>query len=114
MRAEFVMGRNIDEALQRSQSTDLRRYRFSYDMLGEAALTTAAAGTVTNRPTRGQSTRWADTLMMTRQEQERPGISVKLSSLCPRFEPNHQARAVAELTARLLRLGQPRTPRASP
>ena len=38
--------------------------------------------------------------------QERPGISAKLSSLCPRFEPNQSARAIPELTERLLRLGK--------
>ena len=103
MAAEFVMGRNIDEALQRSQSADLRRYRFSYDMLGEAALTTAAADRYEQTYARAINAlgRYVDDNL---QESERPGISVKLSSLCPRFEPNHMARAVAELTARLLRL----------
>ena len=36
MANEFVMGRDIDEALRRSEADDLRHYRFSYDMLGEA------------------------------------------------------------------------------
>ena len=104
MAAEFVMGRNIDEALQRSQSAGLRHYRFSYDMLGEAALTTAAADRYEQAYARAINAlgRYVDD---DSQEPERPGISVKLSSLCPRFEPNHQARAMAELTARLLRLG---------
>ena len=36
---QFVMGRTIDEALERARSAEHRAYRHSYDMLGEAALT---------------------------------------------------------------------------
>src|SRR5690606_31752453 len=36
---QFVMGRTIEEALDRSAETDNAVYRYSYDMLGEAALT---------------------------------------------------------------------------
>ena len=43
MAGEFVLGRDIDEAVRRSGAPALRRYRFSYDMLGEAALTNSAA-----------------------------------------------------------------------
>ena len=101
MADEFVMGRTIDEALQRSETDGLRHYRFSYDMLGEAALTRAAAEHYERAYTRAIEAlgRCAGT-----EGQERPGISVKLSSLCPRFEPNQSARAVSELTERLLRL----------
>lgn len=35
---QFVMGRSIEEALQRAQSDEAKGYRHSYDMLGEAAL----------------------------------------------------------------------------
>ena len=38
---QFVMGRTIKEALQRSVSKRNRAYRYSFDMLGEAALTEA-------------------------------------------------------------------------
>ena len=40
---QFVMGRTIDEALERSVSAENRAYRHSFDMLGEAALTDADA-----------------------------------------------------------------------
>src|SRR5215218_2692199 len=40
---QFVMGRTIEEALQRSVAGDNRAYRYSFDMLGEAALTAADA-----------------------------------------------------------------------
>ncbi len=36
---QFVMGRNIDEALERAEAIERRGYRYSYDMLGEAART---------------------------------------------------------------------------
>jgi len=37
---QFVMGRTIKEGLDRAQEKENRAYRYSYDMLGEAALTT--------------------------------------------------------------------------
>jgi len=43
MAEQFVMGRTIAEALARSRQGDNARYRYSYDMLGEAALTAADA-----------------------------------------------------------------------
>src|SRR5579862_4541980 len=36
---QFVMGRTIEEALERSQGSRERAYRYSFDMLGEAAIT---------------------------------------------------------------------------
>ena len=104
MAGEFVMGRTIDEALQRSKTDDLRHYRFSYDMLGEAAMTRAAAEHYERAYTRAIEALGRCAGAGT-GGQERPDISVKLSSLCPRFEPNQSARAISELTVRLLRLG---------
>jgi RHH-type proline utilization regulon transcriptional repressor/proline dehydrogenase/delta 1-pyrroline-5-carboxylate dehydrogenase len=43
MGRQFVMGRTIKEALQRSVSKRNKSYRYSFDMLGEAALTRADA-----------------------------------------------------------------------
>ena len=36
---QFVMGRTIGEALERARASEQRGYRYSYDMLGEAART---------------------------------------------------------------------------
>mgnify|MGYP002641299063 CR=1 FL=1 len=93
MAAEFVMGRTIKEALTRSTTEPFRRYRFSYDMLGEAALTEQHADAYLHaylnaiaaigRTITGGTTAAA-----------RPGISVKLSALFPRFEIDHQEAAV--------------------
>ena len=102
MADEFVLGRNIQEAIRRSRTAALRPYRLSYDMLGEAALTTSAADRYEQA--------YADAIETLggvasgTRSPERPGISVKLSSLCPRFEPNQADRSIRELTARMLRL----------
>ena len=95
---QFVMGRSIDEALRRAAREP--EYRYSFDMLGEAALTAedarrymdsyAGAIAAVGRAAAAH----ADALGA-------PGVSVKLSALCPRFEYAHAARAVAELTERL-------------
>ena len=103
MADEFVLGRNIDEALQRSRKPELRRYRFSYDMLGEAALTAGAADCYEESYTQAIET-LGKAVEPETPSLEKPGISVKLSSLCPRFEPNQQTRALFELTERMLRL----------
>ncbi len=95
---QFVMGVTIDKALVRCRREARDYETFSYDMLGEAALTAddaerycaAYAGAieaVANAPHDG----WAD----------RAGISVKLSALCPRFDVTQHERAVAELGGRL-------------
>ena len=43
MSKQFVMGRTIQEALKRSKKKEAVGYRYSYDMLGEAAMTAADA-----------------------------------------------------------------------
>lgn len=103
MAGEFVLGRNIDEAIRRSRTTALRRYRFSYDMLGEAALTGNTADRYEQAYAHAIET-LGKAAGTEASSPDKPGISVKLSSLCPRFEPNQSGRAIRELTARMLRL----------
>ena len=103
MADEFVRGRNIDDAIRRSQTTALSRYRFSYDMLGEAALTSVVAEQYEQAYARAIETLGGASVPGV-SDPEKPGISVKLSSLCPRFEPGQAERAIRELTARMLRL----------
>ncbi len=105
MADEFVMGRTIDEALRRSETDGLRHYRFSYDMLGEAALTADAADSYELAYQQAIEA-LGSVVGSGMQAQERPSISVKLSSLCPRFEPGQTDRAVAELADRMLHLGK--------
>ena len=40
---QFVTGRTIDEALDNAREREARGYTFSFDMLGEAAMTAADA-----------------------------------------------------------------------
>jgi RHH-type proline utilization regulon transcriptional repressor/proline dehydrogenase/delta 1-pyrroline-5-carboxylate dehydrogenase len=96
---QFVTGQTIDEALKNSRDNEARGYRYSYDMLGEAALTeldaqnyyasyeTAihAIGKVSNG----------------RGIKDGPGISVKLSALHPRYSRAQYARVMAELLPRV-------------
>jgi RHH-type proline utilization regulon transcriptional repressor/proline dehydrogenase/delta 1-pyrroline-5-carboxylate dehydrogenase len=100
---QFVMGRDIDEALDRAAGSRERAYRYSFDMLGEAALTAedaqrylqkyeAAVDAVGRRADR-------DAPM-----QGRHSVSVKLSALHPRYEIAHAARVERELAPRLLQL----------
>lgn len=105
---QFVLGRTIDEALARAAPQQERGYLFSFDMLGEAARTATDAERYFDRYMTAleaiaakagpAQTQHRDTLM------RRPGISVKLSALHPRFEPGKEARLDRELLPRLVQL----------
>ena len=105
MSKQFVMGRTITEALSRSKKKEAVGYRFSYDMLGEAALTAEdaeryfvayqnAIDAIGNDAKSGAHMR------------TKPGISIKLSALHPRYEEAYQPRVLAELGPKLLLLAQ--------
>ncbi|HUQ28383.1 MAG TPA: bifunctional proline dehydrogenase/L-glutamate gamma-semialdehyde dehydrogenase PutA [Usitatibacter sp.] len=105
MAEQFVMGRTIEDALERSRSPEHAAYRHSYDMLGEAAFTAADAqryfvayekaieAIAAHRMDGGS----ADTPGVFR----RPGISIKLSALHPRYEFAQRERVMTELTPRV-------------
>ena len=101
---QFVTGRTIGEALANSREREARGYRFSFDMLGEGALTDADA--------RAYLAAYEAAIhAIGRHAQGRgvidgPGISVKLSALHPRYSRAQAARVHAELAPRLLRLTQ--------
>ncbi|MDP2618893.1 MAG: bifunctional proline dehydrogenase/L-glutamate gamma-semialdehyde dehydrogenase PutA [Hyphomicrobiales bacterium] len=99
---QFVLGRTIEEALRLGEPQARQGYRFSFDMLGEAAMTARDAA------------RYLDAYLHAAEiiakhaglgEGEsifaRPGVSIKLSALHPRFEPRQRARIMAELVPRL-------------
>ncbi|PBJ84050.1 bifunctional proline dehydrogenase/L-glutamate gamma-semialdehyde dehydrogenase [Lysobacteraceae bacterium NML93-0399] len=101
---QFVMGRTISEALARSRKGDNAAYRYSFDMLGEAALTQRDADRYLKAyqdaiDAIGRSGTFDD-------EIGAPSISVKLSALHPRYEHAKHARVIAELAPRLLDLAQ--------
>jgi RHH-type proline utilization regulon transcriptional repressor/proline dehydrogenase/delta 1-pyrroline-5-carboxylate dehydrogenase len=101
---QFVMGRTIEEAVRRAGEGANARYRYSFDMLGEAALTAPDAERYfeaysdaiarLGRAARGATAEAA------------PSISVKLSALHPRYEYAQRERVLAELGPRLNELAR--------
>ncbi|MDF1678549.1 MAG: bifunctional proline dehydrogenase/L-glutamate gamma-semialdehyde dehydrogenase PutA [Legionellaceae bacterium] len=105
MSRQFVMGRTIEEALERAKPEETKGYRYSYDMLGEAAFTQKDAETYFNAyklaiETIGLHAEPSGSVYT------RAGISVKLSALHPRYEEGQHARVLSELAPKLLTLAQ--------
>ncbi len=96
---QFVMGRNIKEALTRARDDEKEGYRHSYDMLGEAARTDADA--VRYCDSYRAAIKAVGAASAGRGVVDGPGISVKLSALHPRYELAQHARVMEELFQRL-------------
>ncbi len=106
---QFVMGRTIGEALSRSKKGDNAHYRYSFDMLGEGALTMKDAHRYLDayrqaihaigRSGPNGSYQGSDVFAA-------PSISIKLSALYPRYEHAKRARVMAELVPGVLELAQ--------
>lgn len=103
MGQQFVMGTTIEDAYARSQQRSHSLYRYSFDMLGEAALSAQDA----DRYYQAYSHAIAQLGMMSGDDQDynsRPSISIKLSALHPRYEWAQRERVMNELVPRLLAL----------
>jgi len=100
--SHFVLGQTIEEALGRARRT--AEFLYSFDMLGEGARTAAAADRYFESYVNAIDAigRTAGNAALPR----RPGISVKLSALHPRYEPLSRDRVLRELTPRLLELAR--------
>ncbi|MCO6441692.1 MAG: bifunctional proline dehydrogenase/L-glutamate gamma-semialdehyde dehydrogenase PutA [Nitrococcus mobilis] len=96
---QFVMGRDIEEALRRARASEQRGYRYSYDMLGEAARTDADARRYFDRYR--QAIEAIGESAAGRGPIDSPGVSIKLSALHPRYELANRDRALRELLPRL-------------
>ncbi len=104
--SHFVLGQSIEEALSRGAAHP--QFRYSFDMLGEAARTAADAeryyeayaGAIAAIGRHANQRPGAATLP------ERPGISVKLSALHPRYEAVSHDRVMTELTPRVAALAR--------
>ncbi len=104
MGSHFVLGETIEAALERARPHSARIRRYSFDMLGEGARTAddaeryfksyASAIKVIGRSAVEQCL------------PDRPGISVKLSALHPRFEAVSHARVMAEVVPLLIKLAR--------
>jgi RHH-type transcriptional regulator, proline utilization regulon repressor / proline dehydrogenase / delta 1-pyrroline-5-carboxylate dehydrogenase len=100
---QFVMGRTIGDALKRASGGEGAAYRFSFDMLGEAALTAADSRRYLEAYHAGiraiaAADRRPDSIFAA------DSISVKLSALFPRYEFAKRDRVLEELTPRVLEL----------
>jgi RHH-type transcriptional regulator, proline utilization regulon repressor / proline dehydrogenase / delta 1-pyrroline-5-carboxylate dehydrogenase len=106
----FVLGRDIKEALQRAAPLEKKGYRFSYDMLGEGAKTDADAALYFDRYVEALAAvgKAAGPLKATHSDQlmARPGLSVKLSAIHPRFEDRKLQHLRQDLLPRLLILAK--------
>ncbi|WP_448951344.1 trifunctional transcriptional regulator/proline dehydrogenase/L-glutamate gamma-semialdehyde dehydrogenase [Labrys neptuniae] len=104
MGEQFVTGETIEEALKRARPLEERGFRYSYDMLGEAATTAAdatryykdyeAAIHAIGRASAGRGI------------YEGPGISIKLSALHPRYVRAQAERVMAELLPKVKALAE--------
>ena len=96
---QFVTGRTIDEALANAREREAKGYSYSFDMLGEAALTAVDAA-------RYFDAYEAAIHAIGRASAGRgivagPGVSVKLSALHPRYSRAQRERVMRELSPRL-------------
>jgi RHH-type proline utilization regulon transcriptional repressor/proline dehydrogenase/delta 1-pyrroline-5-carboxylate dehydrogenase len=100
---QFVLGENIADALSRGKGARREGYRHSFDMLGEGARTAADARRYFDSYANAIEAigRSADGVLP-----DRPGISVKLSALHPRYIARQHERVMRELTPRLIELAQ--------
>ncbi len=101
---QFVMGRTIEEALERARGAEKTGYRHSYDMLGEAARTMPDADRY--RRSYESAIEAIGRAAGGRGPIEAPGISIKLSALHPRHEFAQARRVGDELVPRLIALAE--------
>ena len=106
MSKQFVMGRTIHEALVRAKKKQIHGYRYSYDMLGEAALTEVDAARYLKAYMNAIEEIGIEAQSIGNSLYEKPGISIKLSALHPRYQEAQREKVLEELTPKLLQLSQ--------
>jgi RHH-type transcriptional regulator, proline utilization regulon repressor / proline dehydrogenase / delta 1-pyrroline-5-carboxylate dehydrogenase len=104
MAKQFVFGRTIEEACGNSQSGGAASYRYSFDMLGESAMTMKDADRY-HAAYRSAIDEIAK-LPQGRDVFANASLSVKLSALHPRYEVKASARVMSEVFERVLELAQ--------
>ncbi|UAY92360.1 trifunctional transcriptional regulator/proline dehydrogenase/L-glutamate gamma-semialdehyde dehydrogenase [Pectobacterium polaris] len=102
MGEQFVTGETIGEALANARERESKGFRYSYDMLGEAALTEHDAAAYLTAYQ--QAIHAIGKASNGRGIYEGPGISIKLSALHPRYSRSQYDRVMEELYPRLLML----------
>lgn len=102
MGGQYVLGRTIKEASKRGKSDNAPGTRFSFDMLGEGARTTADA--------ERYFASYREAIEKIGQEQDKDnvyaadGISVKFSALHPRYEYAQQRQVMGEMLDKIKQL----------
>lgn len=99
MAKTFVIGRTIQEAVKQGQRDQRHGYSHSYDMLGEGARNVEDAERYFESYKRA-ITHIAQTAQGV-ERLSRPGVSIKLSALHPRYEPAQAELCVPVLKERL-------------
>jgi RHH-type transcriptional regulator, proline utilization regulon repressor / proline dehydrogenase / delta 1-pyrroline-5-carboxylate dehydrogenase len=104
MGRQFVLGQTIEDALITARSQEVLGYRYSYDMLGESAMTMADADAYFKSYEMalvklGQDAKHANVF-------ENASLSVKLSALHPRYEEKNAEACLAHLFKAILGLAQ--------
>ncbi|MEZ9393615.1 bifunctional proline dehydrogenase/L-glutamate gamma-semialdehyde dehydrogenase PutA [Vibrio splendidus] len=93
---QFVLGRSIAEAQKNGKSMRDKGFTYSYDMLGEAALTTADANKYYKDYLMAIEAVGRDTYVSSKLSPA-PSVSIKLSALHPRYEVANEDRVLTEL-----------------
>ena len=104
MGEQFVTGQTIAAALANSRKLEEKGFRYSYDMLGEAATTEEDAARYLQ--SYEQAIHAIGQASQGRGIYEGPGISIKLSALHPRYSRSQRDRVMQELFPRLLKLAE--------
>jgi RHH-type proline utilization regulon transcriptional repressor/proline dehydrogenase/delta 1-pyrroline-5-carboxylate dehydrogenase len=92
---QFVLGQSIDEALEHARPHEVKGFSYSYDMLGEAAMTAADAAQYAGQYREAIGAIGAAS--RGRGVHAGAGISVELSALHPRYGYSQPGRLVGEL-----------------
>jgi len=105
MGSQYVMGTTIESAVERSESSFHENMSFSFDMLGEAALSNKDAAVYFQAYEQailylGSQRKKDDSLF------EASSISIKLSALHPRYEFSQKERVLSELIPKVLALAE--------
>ncbi|KZM48376.1 bifunctional proline dehydrogenase/L-glutamate gamma-semialdehyde dehydrogenase PutA [Labrenzia sp. OB1] len=101
---QFVLGETIQKALDRAKTQEAKGYRYSYDMLGEGARTAADAERYFQ--SYAKAIEAIGKAAGDKPLPDRPGISVKLSALHPRYQAVQGERVRDELLPKLRELVQ--------
>jgi len=104
MGRQFVLGETITAALERAKLMENKGYSYSYDMLGEAAMTRVDATSYAEAYSDAISS--IGTACTNGSVEDNPGISIKLSALHPRYEVSQEDRVIEELVPIVLNLAK--------